>query len=354
MKIAIAGAGLMGQLIAYYLSQHTEYEVTLYDRNLTQSAAKCAAGMIAPFTELEKSQSIVTEIGLKSLNLWPDIIKTINPDIYFQQRGSIVMAHQQDTAELETYLAKINSHWSDPPYRHLNKEELLEPDLISHNDQYYFADEGQIDSQSFMLSLQKYLIDAQVKIADNVNVVDVKSKCIQTESQSLQYDFVFDCRGTGALSNFEDLRAVRGELVWLKADQVNLTRPIRLLHPRYSIYITPRPDNIYIVGASEIEADDKSPISLRSMMELLTAAYSVHKGFIEARIIHTQTNCRPTLKDGLPKIKYAKKMLAINGLYRHGYLLAPALAKAAINYLKTSSVGCYPTIWEECYDKHRI
>jgi glycine oxidase len=43
------------------------------------------------------------------------------------------------------------------------------------------------------------------------------------------------------------------------------------------------------------------------------------------------TNCRPTLRDNLPKIEHTAKMTRINGLYRHGYLLAPAVVEEALN-----------------------
>ena len=118
------------------------------------------------------------------------------------------------------------------------------------------------------------------------------------------FDMVLDCRGLGAKSAFQDLRSVRGELIWLHAPDVNMTRPIRFLHPRYNLYIAPRPKHIYLIGASEIESDDMSHITVRTTLELLTAAYSVHPGFAEAQIIKTVTQCRPTLSHHLPKIKF--------------------------------------------------
>jgi len=104
-----------------------------------------------------------------------------------------------------------------------------------------------------------------------------------------------------------------------------------MLHPRYKIYIVPRPNNRYVIGATEIESEDKSPMSVRSSLELLSAVYSMHSGFAEARIVNMLTNCRPTLRDNLPKIEHSTKMTRINGLYRHGYLLAPAVVEEALN-----------------------
>jgi glycine oxidase len=83
---------------------------------------------------------------------------------------------------------------------------------------------------------------------------------------------------------------------------------------------------VFVIGATEIESDDLSPPSVRSTLELLSAAYSVHTGFAEARILEIATQCRPTLPDNLPAIRrLGPRVLQINGLYRHGFMISPAL-----------------------------
>ena len=103
------------------------------------------------------------------------------------------------------------------------------------------------------------------------------------------------------------------------------------MHPRYPLYIAPKPDGVFVIGATEIESDDMSPASVRSTLELLSAAYSVHSGFAEARILEIATQCRPTLPDNLPAIRWLQpRVLQVNGLYRHGFLIAPALLDDAM------------------------
>jgi glycine oxidase len=160
-----------------------------------------------------------------------------------------------------------------------------------------------------------------------------------------QFDWVIDCRGLGAKSAWnstsnsaKDLRGIRGEVIRLYAPEVKLRRPTRLIHPRYPIYIAPKEDDVYVVGATEIESEDVSPMSVRSAMELLSATYTVHSGFAEARILEMATQCRPTLKDNLPEIYLDKKtngpsLMMINGLYRHGYMISPAILDCALEIL---------------------
>ncbi len=158
-------------------------------------------------------------------------------------------------------------------------------------------------------------------------------KIEDVEALREEFDWVYDARGLGAQEDVKDLRGVRGEVFWLEAPEVKITRPTRMLHPRYKIYIVPRPNDRYIIGATEIESEDMSPMSVRSSLELLSAVFSMHSGFAEARIIKCTTNCRPTLKDNLPNIEYHDRLTRINGLYRHGYLLAPAVVEEALREL---------------------
>jgi len=91
---------------------------------------------------------------------------------------------------------------------------------------------------------------------------------------------------------------------------------------------------VFVIGATEIETDDMSPASVRSTLELLSAAYSVHSGFAEARIIEIATQCRPTLPDNLPAVRQPRSgVMQINGLYRHGFMIAPAVLDVAMELL---------------------
>ncbi|HYP70028.1 MAG TPA: FAD-dependent oxidoreductase, partial [Variovorax sp.] len=141
--------------------------------------------------------------------------------------------------------------------------------------------------------------------------------------------------GLGAKPQWRALRGVRGEVIRVHAPEVKLTRPTRLVHPRYPLYIAPKPGDVYVIGATEIEAEDMSPASVRSTLELLSAAYAVHSGFAEARIVEIATQCRPTLPDNLPDVQQPQpRVLQVNGLYRHGFMIAPAVLDIVLDLLE--------------------
>ena len=69
------------------------------------------------------------------------------------------------------------------------------------------------------------------------------------------------------------------------------------------------------------------------MLELLSAAYALHPAFGEAEILELGTGVRPAFPDNLPRLQWQGSTLHVNGLYRHGFLLAPALARRAAQVL---------------------
>ena len=358
MNIAIVGVGLIGRVLALNLLKkgHT---LTLFDKagkDGTSAAGFTAAGMLAPFAELETAESIIFEHGKRSIQLWPDLLKEIGLFDGYKLDGTIITAHPQDMSELNHFIGTLKHKVAEAEeIEVLDKESLtdLESDLEQHNRAYYIKDEGYVDAQRFMMFAGNYLdMRSEVTWRENTLVDKIESGAVYIDEEVEEFDWVFDARGLGAKEYFDDLRGVRGEVIWLESNDIDITRPTRLLHPRYKIYVVPRGSGCegmdieycneckisqevgskrYIIGATEIESEDISPLSVRSSMELLSAVFSVNPNFGEARIVNTETNCRPAFRDNLPRIENEEKLTRINGLYRHGYLLAPAIVEKALN-----------------------
>ncbi len=349
MKIAVVGAGIMGQLLAYHCLQAGD-EVTIYDDNDQANCSHAAAGMLSPAAELEKHDHLIYRLGMQSvLHHWPRLLQSLNANIYFQQRGSLLLAHAADQAELSRVVRDIRSKLQQEAAHHLADVTVasLEPQLVKFERGVYLQHEAQIDNQHLLSCLKDALLQRGARWCLQ-RVDDIRSHQISIHRIIHAYDLILDCRGLGAKQNFQSLRGIRGELIWLSAPDVLISRPVRLFHPRYSLYVVPRPDQQYILGASEIEAEDYSPLSVQSALELLTAAYYVHPAFAEARIIKTVTHCRPVLAHHLPEIQVRDGVIAVNGLYRHGFLIAPALAHEVMQFIQHGKSACqYHTLWQE-------
>jgi glycine oxidase len=343
--IAILGGGLVGSLLAWRLARQGK-KVHLYEaaaENTPQSAAYTAAAMIAPFAERSVCHPEVFNAGLRSLELWPELLKELEQDcgvkVRYQTQGSLLLAHPSDYAEMRQFEADMRIHQllNHVSVQHLAGSEVraVEPDVAAHfTEGYWLKNDAQIDNRSLLVALKKaaqsmgveYYFNSQVN-KDHINKGQVNKDggdwfCDGTKINAEQF---IDTRGVNAKSEINNLRGVRGEVLWVSCPEVNIQRPLRLLHPRYHLYLVPRGEGRYQLGATEIESEDRSPVSVRSAMEMLSALWTLVPSMSEARILSFETNLRPATPDHKPIIQQHENTLSINGLFRHGYLLAPAL-----------------------------
>lgn len=347
-NIVVIGAGLVGRLMALSLVNQG-HQVTLIDKDNRQghqSAAYAAAGLLTPLGEAMHAQANIVEMGFASLKLWPKLLAQLDGYTYFQQAGALMVSHEQDQGDYQRFVRYIKNHYPQHQLQHLNRQQILElePELgRSFNQGVFLPEEGQIGNRKLLIALQQQLEKSNLTWLDNSAVVKIDqqvSHCLVTyeannKNRVLECDLAIDCRGAGARSNeskaeaapLKDLRGVRGELFQLFAPEVNITRPIRLMHPRYQLYIAPKTKGFYVVGATEIESEDCGPMTVRSSMELLSAAYSVHPGFAEANIRQHIVQLRPAFSDNQPKISVHQRLIQVNGLFRHGFLIAPVVLK---------------------------
>ena len=344
MNIGIAGAGLVGRLMAWQLLR-AGHQVTLFDRDSKAaelSAAKVAAAMIAPFSEVVNCEREIFEWGLQALERWPqwlaELKTDIDVDVSFQHRGSVVVAHRQDQAHLSHFNQLLRSRVPDyqSDIEFLNGEGLnnLEPELAERfSGGTFLKQEGCLDNWALLDALATAIETLGGHWHCNTTIESVAPYDITADNETHRFDLVIDSRGFGAKPDLTNLRGVRGEVLWVQAPEVALSRPVRLMHPRYQLYIAPKPDNVYVIGATEIESESLEPITVRSSLELQSALYSISTGFSEAHILKAYANCRPAYRNNLPRVDIEQGLLCINGLYRHGYLLSPVVINAALDAL---------------------
>ncbi|MDP1956308.1 MAG: glycine oxidase ThiO [Polaromonas sp.] len=353
MHIGIAGAGLLGRLLAFELTR-AGHKVEVFDPAPGPQAPSAgvyaagwtAAGMLSPTAELESADENVFALGLRSLTLWPGIVAALGQPVELRQRGSLLVAHRGDEGAarrvVDLLLHKAPSSHAPQALDAADLREL-DPAIHGATHAWLLPHEGQIHSVQAMAALAHAAAAAGARFHWGITVQRLQAGEIHTQQGLHTFDCVFDVRGTGARpqasSDGQDhgftpgVRGVRGEIIWLHAPGVVLQRPVRLLHPRHRVYLVPREGGRIVVGASEIESEDRSPISLRSMVELLAAAHSIIPELAEARIVHSETNLRPALPDNLPHVEQEPGLVRINGLFRHGWLIAPALVEQTLKKL---------------------
>jgi len=331
----------MGRLLAVALARQG-HKIDIYDSHgpdASHSAAHVAAAMLAPLAESAITEPGVVRMGQYSLARWPALLAQLVEPVFFQQHGTLLLWHRQDAPEAARLRHKLEQTQSTisnlPRLQALDAAGVaqVESGLDGRFHQgLLLQGEGQLDNRQLLAALASSMQALKV----TVHWHSPRALADFQPGHTGQPDWLIDCRGLGARPDWPLLRGVRGEVVRLHAPAVTLKRPTRLVHPRYPIYIAPKQNHVFVIGATEIESDDISPATVRSVLELLSAAYAVHPGFAEARIVEIATQCRPTLPDNLPKIALPReRILQINGLYRHGFMIAPALLDAVMQMLNT-------------------
>lgn len=320
--VSIIGAGIAGAWQALLFAQ-AGHSVTLHERSdagMTDATSHWAGGMLAPYCEAEVSEPIISRLGLRSLDIWRREL----PDTPFN--GSLVVAHPRERNDFERFARMTEGH------RRLDAAGLaaLEPSLEGRfRDALFFPTEGHVEPRRVLPKLHERIVAAggTIKFGSDVTAQDL---------QGLD-GLVIDCRGLSAREEQSELRGVKGEMILIETGEVQLARPVRLIHPRWPLYVIPREDNLFMLGATSIEAEDTG-VSVRSALELLGAAYAVHPAFGEARIAEFGSGLRPAYPDNLPRIGVRGSNISVNGLYRHGFLLAPALAELTLFYVERGQI----------------
>lgn len=325
--ISIVGAGVAGLCVATELTQRGMV-CKVYEKQNQPGPASCswwAGGMLAPYCEAESAEDCVVRLGKDASQWWQQHTNEV------QQNGTLVVAANRDQAELKRFASQTTA------FATVNSSDIaeLEPDLANRFLKgLYFADEAHLSPRNALASLKLSLINNGVEF-----VID------EADPNTLaQQGVVIDCRGLTAKPTLQGLRGVKGEMLILRCADIQLKRSIRLLHPRIPLYIVPRGNGIYMLGATMVESSAKAHPTARAIMELLNAAYTIHPAFAEAEILEIGVDSRPAFEDNLPKIKRTGKVIYANGLYRHGFLLAPALARMVADHIQFDS---HPE-WLEC------
>ena len=309
MRIEVVGAGVAGLTAAFELARRGA-EVELVERHMLpgQGCSRLAGGMIAPWCELESAEPIVAELGAEALEFWVRDIPVATT------MGSLVVAPAKERPELIDFSRRTQR------FERLDAEGVaaLEPDLEGRFDTaLYFPDEAHLDPQKAISALAQRLH--------------------QMPNVELRYgarprggaDFTVDARGFAARDALPGLRGVKGEMMMLRTSELNFSRPIRMLHAKRPVYVAPRGEGLFMVGATMIENEEAARVTARSLAELISSAYAIHPAFAEAEVVGTGSDVRPAFADNLPRLIRRGDTLYINGLYRHGFLLAPALARRA-------------------------
>lgn len=314
----IVGAGIAGTWTALALAE-AGFDVTVHERaeeTAPSGTSHWAGGMLAPDCESDGAEAVVVRLGRRSLDLW----RRAMPDLALT--GSLVVCHPRDRADLDRLARRTANH------ERVDGDAIaaLEPALAGRfSTGLLYPAESHVEPRRVLPLLRRRIAarGGRILFGSDVDPASLPGR-------------VVDCRGLAGRDASPGLRGVKGETILIETAEIALRRPVRLAHPRWPLYVIPRGDGRFLIGASTIESEDAG-VSVRSALELMTAAYTLHPAFGEARIVELGTALRPAFADHAPRIAVSGDRIAVNGLYRHGFLIAPALGEIVAAYLTSGA-----------------
>ncbi len=329
MNIAVVGLGVMGLCCAIKLARKGFDKVTLFDDPTRKPASRCAGGMLAPYSESDTLDPHAQKLAFQySLPFWRELSESLG--FLFKDNGTLVMANPQDQALLKRFLTHLPEH----SYEKMRLEDLIKNERHINPrfaEAYWIPDEAYIETAQALTRMRQFVQKRFVSCDERVNFADLPDR---------GFDTIIDCRG--AFVQEPRLRAVKGERILVRCQELELKHCIRLMHPRYPFYVVPQGNHHYVVGASMIEDNMDESVTTRSVLELLTGFASLTSLALESEIISMDAGLRPAYPDNKPKVKFKNEnhlhILHCNGLYRHGFLMAPLMSEIIISYLENQSI----------------
>lgn len=235
-RILVKGAGVAGLTVAHELAARgASVTVAEIRSQIGGNASWLAGGMLAPWCERESAEEAVVTFGNVAADWWERALPGL-----VMKAGTLVVANARDAFELARFAARTRN------YECVDEKTVaaLEPDLAGRFHQGLFVGgEAHLDPRRALEALAGKLRA-------------MASSSFLRRARLAFPAKVIDC--TGIARAGDDLRGMRGEMLILHTRDVSLARPVRLLHPRHPIYIVPRADHHFMVGATMIESDHHS------------------------------------------------------------------------------------------------
>ncbi len=220
--IAIAGAGVLGRLLAWRLAR-AGHAVQVFDpaagpepppvgvtalpgtaAGAAAAAGFTAAGMLSPLAELDQAGADIAALGWRSIVLWRRVAAALAPraDGLLRQHGSLLVAHPSDAGAARRVLARLEAVAGHPDFagtpqpRALDAAELraLEPALLPGLKAWLLPGEGQVLPRE---TLQALAVQAPgVRWHWGTTVAAVEPHRLRlADGRSVDADLAIDVRG---------------------------------------------------------------------------------------------------------------------------------------------------------------
>ncbi|MFN3600263.1 MAG: glycine oxidase ThiO [Dietzia sp.] len=355
-RVAVVGGSVIGLACAWSIARsRLADEVVVHEPDdsgpdgvPTSGAAWVAGGMLAPFSEAWPGEEAVFALGVASLRLWPQFLRTLEPHrppgppirtASFTHMLAVDEADARDLDMAMDWAARQPDPAGDGPddgagiteadLRRISRRELrhAEPSLARVARVAYRMDsEGAVDN--------RVLLAALTRACRAEGVTWVRSAV--TSLDDVDADRVVLAAGTGSaeLAGLP-VRPVKGEVLRLRARPGCEDPPrgvVRAFVRGRPLYLVPREGGL-VVGATQYEHGDDRQVTVAGVRDLLADAETIFPGVGEYELAETIAGLRPMSPDNLPFLgadPADPRIVHATGHGRNGIALTPVTAATVV------------------------
>ncbi|MCX4749586.1 glycine oxidase ThiO [Kitasatospora sp. NBC_01287] len=353
--VLVIGGGIIGLAVAWRTAQRG-LRVAVVDPAPGGGAARVAAGMLAPVTELQYGEEPLLRLGMASNERYAaftaELTELTGLDTGYRVTGTLAVALDADDkaelSELHAFHQRLGlaSDWlSGREARRL--EPMLAPGVRGG---LLVTGDHQVDGRRLAAALVRACELSGVLLhraeAVELLVEDDRATGVRlgTGERLLAARTVL---AAGARSHLlpglppgvlPAIRPVKGQILRLRipaAYRPFLSRNVRAVVRGGHLYLVPRADGELVVGATTEEQGHDTTVTAGGVYELLRDAHELVPGITELPLVETGAGLRPGSPDNAPLLgpTALPGLVAATGHYRNGVLLTPVTGDLLAEYL---------------------
>lgn len=342
MKVVIVGAGVIGASAAFELASRGAGVTVLDMRSPGRGASQASAGILAPFTEAQRSGKIL-DLGRRSLDLWDSFVERVRSasgrEVEYARTGTLEVAFDVDERQrLTDVKAWLDDEGEPAAWLEPSALRAFEPAVADEAlGGLHVERHGFVDVRALVAALVQAARLAGASFEDGVEVASVdpgeRSVEVRTkDGRSIGADVAVLASGSWTKrirvrgATLPAVKPIRGQLLKLRAPAGS--EPARVVWGS-GCYTVPWQNGTLLVGATVEDVGFDETTTAAGVQELLAAVTRLLPAFATASLEAVHVGLRPESADGAPAIGSlagAPRVIAATGHFRNGILLAPLTA----------------------------
>ena len=343
--IVIFGSGIIGLFIAHKLLKQGKKVKIFEYKNNEGNSTDASVGMLAPLIEAKPYEKKLFKLMIESKKIWDNFLKDkkFTDGTGLKKNSSLLIATNHDEEESiffkKKFIEKLGFY---PKILNPQQTKKIEPNLNSNVKCSLFVEDNNQTNPELLKSYLKKKIKkmgGEISVYDQINDISFKSNKLFLKKKKIDFEKIVIACGAWSNDFLKNkigiefpMRPIKGASMIFEAKKKLFKNNIWFK----KIYVAPRDNNQFAVGATEDEKGFEKFVTLDEIFYLSTSIWEYLPQIENFRFLKSISGLRSLLTDGNPVIgslKKNKKVICAFGHFRHGILLAPITAEIVSNYV---------------------